>query len=138
MKVNVYESLPEEAIMIRKKVFMEEQGFQNEFDHVDSQAVHLVAFDHGQALGVCRLYYSDSRACFVVGRIAVLKESRGKKLGVLLIQHCEEIVAQEGCNRLELSAQVRVKDFYSKQGFVALDELFDDEGCPHVWMRKAW
>ena len=36
MEHKTYSTLPPEAILIRREVFMEEQGFQNEFDDIDS------------------------------------------------------------------------------------------------------
>ena len=38
------EKLPQ-AAAIREEVFVEEQGFHNEFDDIDRQAVHLVVMD---------------------------------------------------------------------------------------------
>ena len=35
LTVKLYEQLPEEAVRIRKEVFMDEQGFCNEFDEID-------------------------------------------------------------------------------------------------------
>lgn len=45
MYINTYEHLPIEAQKIREIVFMEEQGFHNEFDEIDSYATHLVLYN---------------------------------------------------------------------------------------------
>ena len=37
LTVKLYEQLPEEAVRIRKEVFMDEQGFCNEFDEIDKR-----------------------------------------------------------------------------------------------------
>ena len=39
-----YHSLPEDAALIRQKIFMEEQGFVDEFDAIDPQADHIVLY----------------------------------------------------------------------------------------------
>lgn len=46
-----------------------------------------------------------------------------------------EIVNNQG-KWAELLAQVRASDFYEKNGYIKSAEICDDEGCPHVWMRK--
>ena len=46
-----------------------------------------------------------------------------------------EIVNNQG-KWAELLAQVRASDFYEKNGYIKSVEICDDEGCPHVWMRK--
>ena len=72
----------------------------------------------------------------MIGRLAVLKAGRGKGTGRALVRACERCAAEDGKHRIELLAQARVQDFYEKLGFRALDERCDDEGCPHLWMRK--
>ena len=41
-RFKTYSELNEDAASIRKSVFMEEQGFVNEFDDVDGAAKHIV------------------------------------------------------------------------------------------------
>ena len=61
MEIRYYDNLPEEAKTIRRAVFMEEQGFQEEFDEIDGQAGHLVMFDGALPVlsegGNCFLYH---------------------------------------------------------------------------------
>ena len=58
MNYKIYDQLPQEAKKIRIKVFMEEQGFKDEFDDLDDLCQHLVVFDN-QPIGTCRFYYDD-------------------------------------------------------------------------------
>lgn len=37
-----YDHIPAQAKYIREEVFVKEQGFHNEFDEIDSRAIHLV------------------------------------------------------------------------------------------------
>lgn len=136
MKIKIYEQLPEDAKYIRRKVFMEEQGFENEFDDIDNMCTHILIYDSANPVATCRFYYNDERQSYVIGRIAVLKEFRGKNYGAELLKAAENEITKKQGNSIELSAQVRVAAFYEKYGYVALDEFDEDEGCPHVWMRK--
>ena len=44
-RLKTYSELNEDAASIRKSVFMEEQGFVNEFDDVDGAAKHIVLYN---------------------------------------------------------------------------------------------
>ena len=33
-------------------------------------------------------------------------------------------------------AQVRICPFYEKQGYIQFGHVDDDEGVPHMWMKK--
>ena len=69
MNYKIYDQLPQEEKKIRIKVFMEEQGFKDEFDDLDEVCKHLVVFDHQKAIGTCRYYYDDPLQANVIGRI---------------------------------------------------------------------
>ena len=46
MNILIYDTLPDEAAEIRRAVFVEEQGFHNEFDEIDKRAKHIVLYDN--------------------------------------------------------------------------------------------
>ena len=47
MYTKIFTTLPQEAKNIRIEVFMKEQGFENEFDDIDTISHHIVVFDEG-------------------------------------------------------------------------------------------
>lgn len=135
MEIKRYDSLPQEAKYIREKVFVEEQGFNEEFDTTDSVSVHLVAFDCGKPVATCRFYRDSDTSSFVLGRIAVVKECRGRHIGAELIAYAENILKNEA-DFILIHAQTRVRSFYEKQGYIAFGEEDFEEDCPHIWMEK--
>ncbi len=137
MKVKAHVYLSEDARAIREAVFMKEQGFQNEFDSVDEIATHLVLYDGEAAVATCRVFWEETLHAYVLGRLAVRKEYRGKALGSLMVEEAVRYVKIKGGKELLLHAQCRVVDFYQKLGFHAFGEMEDDEGCPHIWMKKT-
>ncbi|OUN02742.1 GNAT family N-acetyltransferase [Pseudoflavonifractor sp. AF19-9AC] len=137
LHMEVYPALPTEAASIRKEVFMEEQGFVEEFDEIDHQARHIVVFNGEVPVGTCRFYWDQERNSYVLGRVAVRKAFRGQSLGLMLVQECERQVIASKANKLFLAAQVRVKEFYEKQGYTAIGREFLEEYCPHIWMYKT-
>lgn len=56
MKFKTYEYLAEDAKMIRQRVFMQEQGFVDEFDDTDLQATQIVLYDAGKPIATCRIF----------------------------------------------------------------------------------
>lgn len=136
IQVKIYNHLPAEAAAIRKSVFMEEQGFTNEFDDIDKTAQHIVLYVSGIPVATCRLYYSEDKKCHVIGRIAVSKSYRGNNYGAETIRYAEREIQKRGGTGIGLSAQVRAVGFYEKLGYHSLGKAYQDEGCPHVWMEK--
>lgn len=128
--------LTEDAKAIREEVFMAEQGFQTEFDDVDARAVHLVFYEAGEPAATCRYYAGEEKGLFWLGRVAVRRPFRGTHIGAQLVRNAEKEIQKDGGSIVQLSAQVRVRAFYEKSGYQAVGDVYLDEGCPHVCMRK--
>ncbi len=137
MELKCFNALPKEAEDIRRAVFMEEQGFQEEFDETDAYAKHLVLFEKEQPIATCRLFPKPGTPDYVIGRIAVMKQYRGQSIGAGLLKAAEKIAKDAGGVRTLLHAQVRVRRFYEKQGYQPCSEIEPEEGCPHIWMCKS-
>lgn len=136
MRYEVFDRLPKESAEIRKSVFVKEQGFYDEFDEADNCAKHIVAFDKEQPIATCRLFKSQEKDAYIVGRFAVLKQYRGMKIGAALLEKAEmQIRALDG-KRILLHAQQQAVPFYAKQGYQTFGETELDEGVAHIWMGK--
>ena len=132
--VKAYPTLPEEACFIRELVFVQEQGFTDEFDAIDLTAVHLVLFVGEEPAAVCRVYQESGK--FILGRVAVRQEFRGLGLGEQIVKAAETHAATKGAGELHLHAQCRITAFYEACGYTPYGEMEDDQGCPHIWMKK--
>lgn len=138
MHIDIYDHLPREAGDIRVAVFIDEQGFSVEFDERDKdpRVTHLVLWDGDKAAGTCRFFYDDDKETWVIGRVAVLTDFRGKKYGLALMERAEEEIAKRGGQSVWLSAQVQARPFYESLGYIAEGDTYLDEHCPHIDMRK--
>ena len=134
MNTKIFTTLPQDAKNIRIKVFMKEQGFENEFDEIDNLCHHIVAFDEGKPIGTCRFFKESNH--YTIGRVAVLKEYRNKHIGHLLLESAEKEIKRINGDVIVVHAQVRVSSFYEKQGYIQFGQIDDDEGVPHKWMKK--
>jgi len=137
MKIKKCNSIPKEAKEIRTKVFIEEQGFKDEFDDLDSNANHLVMFDGGKPIGTCRFYFDKNKNVWIFGRLAVIKEYRGKHLGAELLESAEKYILEENGKEIRLHSQTYAEKFYSKYGYEVCSGIEYDEHCPHIWMKKV-
>ena len=125
-----------DARRIRQIVFVEEQGFVVEFDDIDEIATHTLLTVDGIPAGTGRVFPKEDNV-YIIGRIAVLPQYRGRDLGKILVQELEEIAKVQKARTVVLSAQVRVKEFYEKMDYTAIGDAYLDEGCPHIKMQKT-
>ena len=137
MKIVFTKGLPEdsEARRIREEVFIREQGFRQEFDETDSEALHAVLFADGRAVATARAY-PKGNGCWAVGRVAVSRDCRGMGWGRVIMQSMEQKLREIGVKNVELSAQVQARGFYESLGYAAYGSEYLDEHCPHVAMKK--
>lgn len=136
MRIDIYHYLPSQAKQIRETVFLKEQGFEEEYDDMDECAVHFVAYEEKTAVGTCRVFWNDEVDSYVIGRLAVLKEYRGRKIGAYLVKEAEKYVKSKEATQLQLHAQCIAVNFYNRLGYSEYGEIEYEEHCPHIWMRK--
>lgn len=135
MEFKVYDILPDEAVKIRTDVFVSEQGFKNELDETDKIARHILLFVDSAPAAVCRIFSEDGKR-WHIGRVAVVKECRGKGLGKAIVERAEAEIKRLGGTRAELSGQTRAADFYRGLGYTQVGDEYLDENCPHVFFYK--
>ncbi len=135
MDIRVFHSLPEEARKIRIEVFVEEQGFKEEFDSDDKVATHLVGFEGNKAVATSRIIKRNDGS-FIIGRIAVSKEYRKSGMGAKIIKASEDYISEIGGSSIFIHSQLQAKGFYEKQGYAPIGAQDEEEGCPHQMMFK--
>lgn len=136
MIIKAYEKLPEEAHFIRQTVFVEEQGFEEEFDTIDNTAVHAVGFIDGSPIATGRIFPAEENGAYYLGRLAVLKDFRKGGTGSKMLAFLENEAARRGASKMILHAQIQAQPFYEKNGYIAEGEPFLEESAPHITMIK--
>lgn len=135
MEHKKYIGLNDDIIKIRTEVFIVEQGFKDEFDEIDKTCSHIVLYDNKKPVATCR-YFNESET-FHIGRVAIIKEYRGKHLGNKIMQIAKNEIKSEGGQIVEVSAQARVSEFYKKLGYNKVGDIYFDEYCEHIRMVKV-
>jgi len=126
----------EACFAIRKSVFVEEQNvpLELEIDEHDETATHFLLRDGETPLATARLLEKHGLA--KIGRVAVLREARGRGLGLAVMQAVLDEARRQGFKEAILDSQTYAIPFYERLGFAAEGEEFDDAGIPHFLMRR--
>ena len=127
---------------LRETVFVHEQGvrIEEEWDEWDAVSDHAIAFGvSGLAVGTGRLLPPEPATPGEarIGRMAVLKESRGSGAGMALLDALVALAAARGLETLVLHAQTQALGFYQRCGFVAEGPEFIEANIPHFTMRRV-
>lgn len=128
-----YQDRTEDIQRVRYRVFVDEQGVPEalEIDELEDDCLHAVIYTENKAVATARLTPDGH-----IGRVAVLQEYRGQKLGQRLMHALEQQAEKRGHTRVEISAQIQAQPFYAALGYEAYGEVYPDAGIPHQAMQK--
>ncbi|MDP2805635.1 MAG: GNAT family N-acetyltransferase [Gallionellaceae bacterium] len=118
---------------VREAVFIREQSVlvELEWDGLDETSHHVLALSStGQAIGCGRILPNAH-----IGRIAVMPEWRGKKVGTAILEGLLAYASSRHYPEVDLDAQVQALPFYRNFGFIEEGEDFMDAGIPHRKLR---
>ena len=134
---SVSQKLSDDEKYIRTTVFVNEQKFNEEFDTVDNNCTHIVLYIDGKAAACCRFFPGDKKNEYYIGRVACLKEYRGKSLGRIIMEKAEDEIRKAGGRLVAVSAQLRISGFYERLGYTKMGDIYLDEYCQHIHMEKT-
>ncbi len=118
---------------VREPVFVLEQNvpIEEEWDALDPLCHHVLARDaQHRAIGTGRLTPQQK-----IGRMAVIKEWRGKNVGASILQALIDKARELGWQEVSLNSQVSAIGFYEKFGFISFGEEFEEAGIQHRKMK---
>lgn len=119
---------------IRDVVFLGEQRVPTEIerDALDPACTHVLARDAGgRPIGTGRLAPNGK-----IGRMAVLREWRGRGVGRAMLLRLLDAARAIGLAEVVLHAQVDAERFYAAHGFLPVGERFEEAGIQHQSMRR--
>lgn len=123
----------EKAHLIRRKVFIKEQGIsiREEMDEYEDTSIQVLALVDSQFAGTAR--WRETEEGLKLERFAVLKPYRGRGVGRALVDYClDENIETDN---IFLYAQETVIEFYRKFGFRPVSDKFLEAGIVHQKMQ---
>ena len=129
----------EPVMRIRNTVFEIEQGAiaEEELDSYDGdfETLYALIYDGNEPVATGRIAHTSKG--LKIGRIAVLKEQRGRGTGALLVNALCDKASSYGAEFILVDAQLHAVPFYEKLGFSPTGESeITDRGIIHLPMRK--
>ena len=120
---------------VRRHVFVEEQGIPEnlEWDGRDAGCRHVLALAGPTEVVATGRLLADGR----IGRMAVLREWRGRGVGSAILDRLQRCALDSGLQRVCVHARLEVAGFYSRAGFQAVGQPFTAADIPHIEMLKA-
>lgn len=125
-------------LKLRSEVFVLEQNCcYQDLDGKDEKAVHLQGFCDEKLVAYCRLfrkgdYFTEAS----IGRVVVSIEYRRSGLGHQLIRKAielqKELLKEQ---KVTISAQLYLKKFYEKHGFVQTSDQYQEDSIAHIQMK---
>lgn len=97
-------------------------SLRDEFDEHDCDGTkYIVLLDDGYPVATCR-FYEAGDAAVTLGRVVVLPEYRGKKLGSLVVSEAEKWAKELGYKEIKIDSRLEAIDFYAKLGYNHVDD----------------
>lgn len=130
-----------EILRLRSEVFVVEQKcLFLDLDNLDHQAYHLEGRVNDFLVASARIlppgmpYVEPS-----IGRVVSSPTWRRKGAGMALMQKAvEETLRLYGQVAIKIGAQLYLKEFYEKHGFVQSSDVYMEDAIPHIKMiRRA-
>jgi ElaA protein len=126
-----------DALALRCRVFILEQGAYQDPDGLDQHAWHLLGRDdEGRLMAYLRvvdpgLKYDEPS----IGRVITAPEARGMGAGKALMREGIARCTQVWPGRaIRISAQARLERFYRELGFATVGEPYLEDNIPHIEM----
>lgn len=127
----------EGAFQVRRVVFVEEQGVDEdiEYDGLDHEALQMVVKKDSEIIGTARVrFLGEDRA--KIERMAVLKSFRRKGIGSGMMSFLAGELEARYISHVVLHAQYAVIPFYESCGYGPTGSPFWEAGIKHIAMEK--
>ena len=131
-----------EAINIRINVYCKEQNIDPSIEledlDMDENTKFYILKQKDKCIGTISCARIEDKL-FKIRRFALLKEHRHKGIGAKMLSYVECQIAQRynPCT-IYINAQYGLKEYYEKQGYISVGEIFYEANIPHIRMEKEF
>lgn len=132
-----------DLLRLRSEVFVVEQAcpyLDPDGKDRDAQARHLLGrVGNGELVAYARLLppgLSYEEASF--GRVVTATSARAQGLGhALVVEALHHMDTAWPHHAIQIGAQAHLAAYYARHGFEVCSDVYDEDGIPHVHMRRA-
>lgn len=127
------------VLALRAQVFILEQKILYvDPDGKDQEALHLLGMEENKLVAYARLFPPHEPQNYIkFGRVLTSNAVRTKGYGKQLIRELLNYCGMHFKNvSIHCSAQFYLKNFYESFGFESYGDQYDEEGIPHIAMKK--
>lgn len=128
-----------DILQLRSDVFVVEQDCVfldlDGRDH-EPDAVHLWIRDEQGVAAAVRILEPDGPHASI-GRVVTRRDARSSGVASRLIRAAVEELDGRGAPEIHLGAQAHLADWYGRFGFEVSGPGYDEDGIPHVPMRRV-
>ncbi len=127
-----------EILKIRSDVFVVEQECVFlDIDSLDKNAIHIFLENNNEIIAYSRILNKGvSFDEMSIGRVLVKKEYRKNKYARILMQksidYIQSVIKEE---KITISAQYYLLDFYTSLGFQKASDIYLEDGIEHIKMK---
>ena len=126
-----------QLLALRAEVFVVEQDCAyQDVDGKDFKALHLLGWEKAKLVAYARIFgpgdYFEEAS---IGRIVVQKDHRASGLGKEIVLAAQQAIFEYyKTQKIKLSAQSYLKEFYEDMGYNSIGEEYLEDGIPHIAM----
>jgi predicted GNAT family N-acyltransferase len=125
------------AVNLRRAVLRTPLGLDFTSAQLAAEAgdIHLAAFEDGELVGTMLLTSYDDQT-MKLRQMAVDDAMQGQGVGAALLAAAETETRAAGKSHITLAARVTAQPFYTRNGYTAVGDIFEEVTIPHVTMQK--
>ncbi|MEM8998619.1 MAG: GNAT family N-acetyltransferase [Bacteroidota bacterium] len=127
-------------LQLRSEVFVVEQDcVYQDIDGKDQVAWHVMGYEQDTLIAYIRVFKpGDYFEHTGIGRVVVKKGQRKNGQGRKIMEASILMITKTlGYDKIVLSAQTYLKEFYNSLGFIERGEAYLEDGIPHIHMVKT-
>ena len=127
-------------LQLRSEIFVVEQDcVYQDIDYKDQKALHIMGYKQDVLVAYTRLFKpGDYFEYASIGRVLVKAGERHLKYGYAIMEASINTIDERfNENKIQISAQTYLRNFYNDLGFTQVGEDYLEDGIPHIGMLKG-
>ena len=124
------------AVRLREKILREPLGsrFTDEELEEEQSHIQIAGFLDNELVATAVLVAEGQE--MKMQRVVVLETLRSKNIGSKMMRFCEKLAIERNFEVMYCHARDSAVNFYSKNHYEKEGDYFDEDGIPHLKMRK--